>query len=147
MKKEVATDWDQIRLELMGILQEEADLEEIVRLVGVDALSLKDRLTLETARSIREDYLHQNAFHEVDTYTSMDKQYKMTKLILAFHHGALKALEAGAEFSEIINLPIRERIGRAKYVPGDQLHVLDEIMTDLQQQMRSLAQEGGIQYA
>lgn len=147
MKKEVATDWDQIRLELMGILQEEADLEEIVRLVGVDALSLKDRLTLETARSIREDYLHQNAFHEVDTYTSMDKQYKMTKLILAFHHGALKALEAGAEFSEIINLPIRERIGRSKYVPGDQLHVLDEIMTDLQQQMRSLAQEGGIQYA
>ena len=147
MKKEVATDWDQIRLELMGILQEEADLEEIVRLVGVDALSLKDRLTLETARSIREDYLHQNAFHDVDTYTSMDKQYKMTKLILAFHHGALKALEAGAEFSEIINLPIRERIGRAKYVPGDQLHVLDEIMTDLQQQMRSLAQEGGIQYA
>lgn len=147
MKKEVATDWDQIRLELMGILQEEADLEEIVRLVGVDALSLKDRLTLETARSIREDYLHQNAFHEVDTYTSMDKQYKMTKLILAFHHGALKALEAGAEFSEIINLPIRESIGRAKYVPGDQLHVLDEIMTDLQQQMRSLAQEGGIQYA
>lgn len=147
MKKEVATDWDQIRLELMGILQEEADLEEIVRLVGVDALSLKDRLTLETARSIREDYLHQNAFHDVDTYTSMDKQYKMTKLILAFHHGALKALEAGAEFSEIINLPIRERIGRAKYVPGDQHHVLDEIMTDLQQQMRSLAQEGGIQYA
>src|SRR5690554_912841 len=147
MKKEVATDWDQIRLELMGILQEEADLEEIVRLVGVDALSLKDRLTLETARSIREDYLHQNAFHDVDTYTSMDKQYKMTKLILAFHHGALKALEAGAEFSEIINLPIRESIGRAKYVPGDQLHVLDEIMTDLQQQMRSLAQEGGIQYA
>ncbi|HZK35114.1 MAG TPA: V-type ATP synthase subunit A [Bacillota bacterium] len=147
MKNEVASDWDDIRLESMGILQEEAELEEIARLVGVDALSLKDRLTLETARSIREDYLHQNAFHEVDTYTPMEKQYKMIKLILAFHHGAQKALEAGAEFSEIISLPIRERIGRAKYVSDDQIDSLDEIMKDLQQQMRSLAQEGGIQYA
>jgi len=147
MRREVAEDWNDLRTEAMSILQDEAELEEIVRLVGVDALSLKDRITLETAKSIREDYLHQNAFHEVDTYTSMKKQYKMLKMILTFHHGALKALDSGAEFSRIINLPVRERIGRAKYVPETELAVLDDIMKELQQQLSSLTAEGGRIYA
>ena len=129
------------------LLQREAELEEIVRLVGIDALSLDDRLILETARSIREDYLHQNAFHEVDTYTSMEKQYKMLKLILTFHREANKALDEGAEFSDIISLPIRERIGRTKYINEEELDELDEIMDEIQEQLGALLSEGGGQYA
>ncbi|WP_129721596.1 V-type ATP synthase subunit A [Xylanivirga thermophila] len=147
MEEHVAGDWDDMRIEAMSILQTESELEEIVRLVGVDALSLKDRLTLETARSIREDYLHQNAFHDVDTYTSMKKQYKMLKLILEFHHAANRTLEAGAEFSEIINLPVRERIGRAKYIPEDRIAEIDAIMDEMNEQMEALVPEGGIRYA
>lgn len=147
MRKEVADDWNDLRNEAMRILQEESELEEIVRLVGIDALSLRDRLTLETAKSIREDYLHQNAFHDVDTYTSLSKQYKMLKLIIEFYHQGLKALENGAELSQVINLPVRERIGRAKYIPEAQLDVLDEIMKQLRDEMSSLVSEGGVEYA
>ena len=147
MRKEVADDWNDLRDEAMRILQEESELEEIVRLVGIDALSLKDRLTLETAKSIREDYLHQNAFHDVDTYTSLPKQYKMLKLILEFYHQGLEALENGAELSQVINLPVRERIGRAKYIPEDQLDVLDEIAKQLRDEVASLVSEGGVEYA
>ena len=132
MRDYVSEDWDQLRSEAVRLLHQESELEEIVRLVGIDALSLEDRLTLETSRSIREDYLHQNAFHEVDTYTSLNKQYKLLRLILEFHKQGQRALEAGAEFSEIVNLPVRERIGRAKYVPEEELDTLDEIMKDLQ---------------
>lgn len=147
MKREVADDWNELRTEAMMILQEESELEEIVRLVGVDALSLRDRLTLETAKSIREDYLHQNAFHDVDTYTSMNKQYKILKLILEFHHQGQRALEAGAELSQITGLSVRERIGRAKYTPEEQLSALDDIMNELKNQMSSLQSEGGLEYA
>lgn len=147
MRKEVADDWNDLRDEAMRILQEESELEEIVRLVGIDALSLKDRLTLETAKSIREDYLHQNAFHDVDTYTSLPKQYKMLKLILEFYHQGLEALENGAELSQVINLPVRERIGRAKYIPEDQLDALDEIAKQLRDEVASLVSEGGVEYA
>jgi len=147
MRKEVADDWNDLRNEAMRILQEESELEEIVRLVGIDALSLRDRLTLETAKSIREDYLHQNAFHDVDTYTSLSKQYKMLKLIIEFYHQGLKALENGAELSQVISLPVRERIGRAKYIPEAQLDVLDEIMKQLRDEMSSLVSEGGVEYA
>jgi len=147
MRKEAADDWNDLRTEAMRILQEESELEEIVRLVGIDALSLKDRLTLETAKSIREDYLHQNAFHDVDTYTSLSKQYKMLKLIIEFYHQGQKALDNGAEFSQIVNLPVRERIGRAKYTPEEQLDTLDEIMKQLRDEMSSLVSEGGVEYA
>lgn len=147
MKQNVAEDWDDLRREAMGILQEEAELEEIVRLVGIDALSPKDRLILESAKSIREDYLHQNAFHDVDTYTSMEKQYKMLKMILEFYRLGLKALESHAELSQIISLPVRERIGRAKYTPENQLEDLDEIIKELKDQMSSLMSEGGLEYA
>ena len=142
MRDYVSEDWDQLRSEAVRLLHQESELEEIVRLVGIDALSLEDRLTLETSRSIREDYLHQNAFHEVDTYTSLNKQYKLLRLILEFHKQGQRALEAGAEFSEIVNLPVRERIGRAKYVPEEELDTLDEIMKDLREEMSSLITEG-----
>jgi V/A-type H+-transporting ATPase subunit A len=141
MQREVADDWVDLRSEAMLILQEESELEEIVRLVGIDALSLKDRMTLETAKSIREDYLHQNAFDDVDTYTSMKKQYKMLSLILTFGRLAQKALEDGAEFSQVLALPARERIGRAKYIPEENIAELDEIMNELKAQMQSLTAE------
>jgi len=141
MQREVADDWVALRSDAMRILQEESELEEIVRLVGIDALSLKDRMTLETAKSIREDYLHQNAFHEVDTYTSMTKQYKMLSLILTFGRMAQKALEDGAEFSQVLALSVRERIGRAKYVTEEDIGALDDIMKELKEQMQTLTAE------
>ena len=147
MSDEIADDWNQLRSEAMTLLHEESELDEIVRLVGIDALSLKDRLIIETARSIREDYLHQNAFHDVDTYTSLDKQYKMLKIILEFHKLGQRALDAGAEFSQIINLSVRERIGRAKYTPEEQIETMDDIMKELREQMSSLISEGGFEYA
>ncbi len=147
MEENVAPDFNIQRQEAMTLLQREAELEEIVRLVGIDALSLPDRLILETARSIREDYLHQNAFHEVDTYTSMEKQYKMLKLILTFYEEANEALDEGAEFSELLSLPVRERIGRAKYISEDELDELDNIMNEIREQIGALLAEGGGQYA
>ncbi len=131
----------------MNILQEESELEEIVRLVGVESLSVKDRFTLETARSIREDYLHQNAFHEVDTYTSMNKQRKMLELILEFNALGQKALEEGAEFGKIIKMPVREKIGRAKYIPENRIKELEAIMDEIKAQMEALMSEGVEQYA
>ncbi|MBM7582438.1 V/A-type H+-transporting ATPase subunit A [Caldicoprobacter guelmensis] len=145
--KELSEEWLRLRQEAMALLQEEAQLEEIVRLVGVDALSVRERLVLEAAKSIREDYLHQNAFHDVDTYTSLAKQYKMLKLIIEFYRLGQKALDAGAEFSQVVSLPVRERIGRAKYIPEGQLGQLDEILKELREQMSSLMSEGGMSYA
>jgi V/A-type H+-transporting ATPase subunit A len=146
-RREISDEWIKLRQEAMAILQEEAQLEEIVRLVGVDALSVRDRLTLETAKSIREDYLHQNAFHDVDTYTSLVKQHKMLKLIIEFHHLGQKALESGAEFSQIVNLAVREKIGRAKYISEEQLTLLDDILKEVREQMSRLTSEGGVSYA
>ncbi len=115
----VRDDWSQLRGRLMALLQEEAELEEIVKLVGMDALSAPDRLKLEAARSIREDYLHQNAFHEADTYTSLDKQYLMMTAILGFYDRARAALEQGMDIDTLTALPARERIGRLKYAAED----------------------------
>lgn len=111
----VKPDWYKLRGRLMAILQEESELEEIVKLVGMDALSPSDRLKLEAARSIREDYLHQNAFDEVDTYTSLAKQYLMMELILAYYDRSLEGLKKGASIERLVSLPSRERIGRFKY--------------------------------
>jgi len=139
ISENVARDWNNLRSDAMRILQEESELEEIVRLVGVDALSPNDRLTLEAAKSIREDYLHQNAFHEVDTYTSLNKQYKMLKLIMGFYYKGKKTLEAGATIKDLFELPVRERIGRSKYVPEDQVNtVFQEIETQLNDQIDAL---------
>jgi V/A-type H+-transporting ATPase subunit A len=136
--------WTSMTQEAMSILEEEDQLQEIVRLVGIDALSEKDRLTLEAARSIREDYLHQNAFHDVDTYTSMSKQYKMLKLVLDFYHLGQKALQEGAYFSKIASLPVRERIARAKYIPEAEISKIDEISAALKEEMEALTRGGGV---
>lgn len=139
INENVARDWNSLRADAMKLLQEEAELDEIVRLVGVDALSPSDRLTLEAAKSIREDYLHQNAFHEVDTYTSLNKQHRMLKLIMGFYYKGQKALEAGASIKELFELPVRERIGRAKYIPEEQVNaVFNEIETQLNEQIDEL---------
>ena len=144
----ISPEWMELRKKTMQLLQEEAELDEIVRLVGVDALSLKDRLKLETARSIREDYLHQNAFHEVDTYTSMQKQFGLLRLILRWGELGEKALNAGAEFSKISALPVREDIGRAKYVEEkDVAERFAEINRKLEHEMGELYEEGGIDIA
>lgn len=111
--------WTSYRSRLMQILHEEAELQEIVRLVGIDALSAKDRLKLEAARSVREDFLHQNAFHEVDTYTSAGKQLKLMELVLMFYDKALEAIDRGAVVDELIAMPVRERIGRFKYISNE----------------------------
>ncbi|MBZ4645055.1 MAG: synthase, subunit [Clostridia bacterium] len=139
INQNVARDWTALRSDAMKLLQEEAELEEIVRLVGVDALSAGDRLTLEAAKSIREDYLHQNAFHDVDTYTSLHKQYRLLQLIMGFYYKGKKALEAGANIKEIFELPVRERIGRAKYTPEEQVNeAFDNIEKELTEQMNRL---------
>ena len=106
---------------MMTLLQEEAELEEIVKMVGMDALSPGDRLKMEAARSIREDFLHQNSFHEIDTYTSLKKQHMMMKLVMAFYEKAVEALSGGASLQDLINMPVREQIGRFKYVTEDKL--------------------------
>lgn len=115
----IRDDWSALRGRLMALLQDEAELEEIVKLVGMDALSAPDRLKLEAARSIREDYLHQNAFHEVDTYTSLDKQYLLMTAILGFYDKSVGALDQGLDIEAIVSLPVRERIGRLKYAAED----------------------------
>lgn len=138
----VSPEWNEIRAKAMLVLQEESELQEIVQLVGMDALSWKDRLTMEVARSIREDYLHQNAFDEVDTYTSLDKQFLMMRLILEYYQKGKHALDAGANLSDILNLPVRERIGRSKYIPEDQKKQFTEIESELSAQMAAISEKG-----
>ena len=138
----VAEDFNALKGELRIVLQEESQLNEIVRLVGMDALGAKDRLTMETAKSVREDYLHQNAFHEVDTFTSLNKQYLMMKLILGFYHEATEALDNGAELADLLALPVREQIGRAKYIEESHLDRFDEIQRNIKRQISQLVSKG-----
>jgi V/A-type H+-transporting ATPase subunit A len=126
-EKEVAADWIELRTEAMALLQKEEELKEIARLVGLDALSPGDRLVLETARSIREDFLHQNAFHEIDSYASFSKQYRMLGVIMHFHRAAVEALEEDVAIDEITHLPIREEIGRMRYTSEQELDKLDDL--------------------
>ncbi len=139
----VGQDFFRYRQFVMTVLQEEAALDEIVRLVGMDALSSKDRLTMETAKIIREDYLHQNAFDDVDTYTSMKKQYLMLKLIYEFYSRAREAVEAFAPLNEILALSCKEKIGRAKYIKEDNLKEFDEILKLTGSEMKSVCSGGG----
>lgn len=135
----ISKDYNTYRTEMMRILQEEAELDEIVRLVGVDALSHRDRVTLEAARSIREDYLHQDAFHETDTYASLEKQFGMLKLILSYYHLALNAIEKNVDLKELFSLPVRDRIGRAKYVRQEDIGTeYASIQKELEEQMDAL---------
>ena len=144
MDENVSSDWSSLRTEAMALLQEESKLEEIVRLVGIDALSEGDQLKLEVAKSIREDYLQQNAFHEVDTYSSLKKQYKMLKLVLAFMHEGQRALDAGVYLDKILELEVRDRIARSKYIPEEELVKMDDILVELKESIDKLINEGGV---
>lgn len=144
MNDSVASDWSDLRTKAMVILQEESKLDEIVRLVGIDALSEKDRLKLEVAKSIREDYLQQNAFHEVDTYSSLEKQHKMLKLVLAFQVEAEKALAAGVYLDKLLKMVVRDKIARSKYISEDEMSKIDDIYIDLSNEVEKLIAEGGV---
>ena len=144
MNDNVAPDWSALRTDAMALLQEEASLDEIVRLIGIDALSEKDRLKLEVAKSIREDYLQQNAFHEVDTYASLDKQYKMLKLILKFYDEANRALEVGVYLDKILALEVRDKIARSKYIAEEEIAKIDDISNELNKAVTDLINEGGV---
>ncbi len=133
----VAEDWMSDRQRMMSLLTEEAALEEIVQMVGMDALSPSDRLKMEAARSIREDFLHQNSFHEIDTYTPLRKQYLMMKLVLAFYDQASEALAKGAPMKELLVMEVRERIGRYKYTTTDQIEEeYEKIMKELREEIK-----------
>lgn len=135
----VERDWTDLRSETVRLLQEEAELNEIVQLVGVDSLSVGDRLKLEATRSIREDYLHQNAFHDIDTYTSLNKQYKLLSLILKYYHDGIEALKDGAEFKALENLPVREKIGRFKYTEENNIETaFEEIKKQIETEITAL---------
>jgi V/A-type H+-transporting ATPase subunit A len=124
--------------EAMSLLEQEAELIEIVRLVGAESISAKDRMTLETSRSIREDFLHQNAFHKVDTYSTIDKQFDMLGAILHFHAQGLAAIENGVETSDIFALKVREDIARAKYIAEEQREQITEICKTINDQMKQV---------
>ena len=145
MNKNVAEDFGSLRLEAMILLQEEASLQEIVRLVGIDSLSEQDRLKLDIAKSIREDYLQQNSFHEVDTYTSLNKQYKMLRLVMGYKREAQRALEAGVYLNDILALEeLKDRIARSKYIHEDEIDKIDQIFEDLKVAIEDLINKGGV---
>ena len=138
--------WSEMVNEAMAILQEESRLEEIVQLVGMDSLSQKDRLTMMTARSLRQDYLQQDAFDDVDTYTSRNKQFKMLENILYFDEQAKRALQLGAYLDDITKgtIDLRERIARSKYIPEEELTRLDAIKQDTKALLQKIVETGGI---
>lgn len=139
----IAPDYNELRQFINTVLQEEAELDEIVRLIGMDALSDKDRLTMEIAKIIREDYLHQNAFHEVDTYASLAKQYKMMRLIFTFDKEARVALQNYADLDEILQLPVIEKIGRAKYIEERDIAEFDDILRQVSAEIKNLTRGEG----
>ena len=138
----VSEDWMKGRQEMMSLLQDEAELEETVKMVGMDALSPTDRLKMEAARSIREDFLHQVAFDDVDTYTSLEKQLMMMKLVLAFYHVSMENMKKGASMNGLIRMAVRERIGRFKYTPVDKIQdEYETILRELQTEADNLLQK------
>ncbi|MDE6790479.1 MAG: V-type ATP synthase subunit A, partial [Clostridia bacterium] len=138
----VSVEYAQYRQFIMTVLQEEAALNEIVRLVGMDALSSKDRLTMETAKIIREDYLHQNAFDEIDTYTSMKKQFLMLKLIYEFDTRAREAVASFASINDVLASKSKERLGRSKYIKEENLSEFDEILKLMGAEFKAICQGG-----
>ena len=136
-------EWSGLRVEGMSLLEEEDQLREVVRLVGIDALSKEERMVLETAKSLREDFLHQNAFHEVDTYASMEKQFKMLKTIVRFHHLGMDALKKGAPMNELFNLPVREQIARMRYLEESQIGQIDKLEDTIKEQINGIVPVGG----
>lgn len=143
---EVAKEFPVLRQKMITLLQEEANLNEIVQLVGVDALSYEDRMKLEASKSIREDYLHQNAFHDVDTYASLNKQYRMMKLILSYYDYSLEAIAKGASFGKLSELAVREAIGRFKYVEEEKIddtydEIIDQMRAEIEELLKKEAED------
>lgn len=136
-------EWSGLRIEAMSLLEEEDQLREVVRLVGIDALSKEERMVLETAKSLREDFLHQNAFHEIDTYASMDKQFKMLKTIVRFHHLGMDALRKGVAMNALFNLPVREQIARMRYLEEAQIAQIDKLEDTIKEQINGIVPVGG----
>ncbi|MBI5417059.1 V-type ATP synthase subunit A [Candidatus Poribacteria bacterium] len=139
MANKVSPEFSVLRRETMRILQQEAELEEIVRLVGIDSLSRQEKILLETAKSIREDFLHQSAFDEVDTYTSIQKQFLMLKLILSYYQKCLEALNLGVNEKNLINLNVRSEIARSKFIPENNLDEFDKIKEKLTREIAALS--------
>ena len=144
MVENVDNDFSKNRKKAMNLLQDESELDEIVRLVGRDTLSEQDQLKLEVTKSIREDFLQQNAFHDVDTFCSLDKQNKMLKIILDFYDKASEALNSGIYLREVANLPVREKISRMKYISEDEIEQIDEVHKELKESFDNLISKGGI---
>lgn len=146
MDEALGINWSGMVQHAMGLLKEESELEEIVRLVGIESLSEKDRLTMAIAESIREDYLQQNAFDEVDTYTSRDKQRRMLDLILSFESEAREAMKLGAYLQEILDgtTEIRDRIARSKFIPEDRLDEITQIKEDMKDTLHQIVAQGGV---
>ena len=141
LKENLGEDWAIMRQEGMRLLQQETDLLEIVRLVGMDTISVSDRLILETAKSIREDFLHQNAFHEIDTYTSLKKQYHMLKLIMLLHEKCTQAVGEGTPIESLINLKIREDISRMRFIEEKKLDKFSELEKKVDEEINQLTVE------
>jgi len=142
LKKNISEDWIELKVEAMSILQREAELEEIVRLVGLDALSPENRLLMDTAKSIREDYLHQNAFHEVDTYTSSKKSYLMLKVILYFYHEALRYIKThNIIVKDIIGLKVKEKIARMKYIAEKDINEIEKLKDQIDNELKELSKQ------
>ena len=144
MDKNIDPDFSKNRIKAMTLLQEESSLQEIVRLVGRDSLSEGDQLKLEAAKTIREDFLQQNAFHEEDTYTSLNKQNLMLKMVLAFYDEGKRALDNGVYLNEILDLPVREKIARAKFIGEDKVSEIENIIDELKNNIDELISKGGI---
>jgi len=142
MNTTIAKDFTDLTKEAMRLLEQEAELQEIVRLIGVDALSPEDRLILDGAKSIREDFLHQNAFHEVDTYASLEKQYKMLAVCLFNYNKAKEALSRGAAFDDIVKMKVREKISRMRYLLESELSIIDRLQDEVTEEFKKLANPG-----
>jgi V/A-type H+-transporting ATPase subunit A len=147
LKEDVDENFETMRDEAMKLLQQEAELEEMVKLVGVESLSQPDRLILKTAKSIREDFLHQNAFHEVDTYSSMVKQFRLLKMILQTHQLSLEALKKGVTVEKMAGMSANEEIARSKYISEKELDSMDAVEKHMEAQMQGLIEEVTIEHA
>jgi V/A-type H+-transporting ATPase subunit A len=142
MNENIDPDWLNHHEEMMRLLQEEADLEEIVKLVGYDSLSAPDRLTLESSRSLREDFLQQNAFDDVDTYASLHKQTHLLKLVLSYYHRAKDALDNGAHIDSLFAMEVRERIARAKFIPENEFNrYYEDTVSEMEKEFAALTKE------
>jgi len=140
-EKNVSPSWPRNRRESMSLLKREAELQELVRLVGMDSLSPTDRLLLEAARMIREDFLHQNAFDDIDTYSSVKKQSLLLNIIIDFYHLANDALSHGANLEGLLNLPVRVHIARAKLIEEDKLESFDQLKQQMDEEFKALLME------